>query len=446
MACGQRLLVLWPMAVIRPFRAWRYAPALLQEPQQVLSPMTDGFDEAFFHRLYTHTHSSLHLSLPRAEQPPHLLAEQWMAQGILQQDPMPAFYPFYQTFSLFGEAEQQVRRGFLALVKIGPEPGSDSLVAHEGTLPAGVEARRRGLEECQLQVTPTHGLYSDPYYRIEELLDAYQQSPLLDATDFQGVRSSLSMAAHKQDLDLMREVLLPKKIFVADGHHRLAASRALLQQALADDPYLPEDHPYRYHLMYLSNLRSQDLRILPIHRVVHLPPDLSTSELMADLQHLFHITPHNSRQPLYEAMKGHLHTFGLVWQGRQLLLRLREELDPLELVEPDMPSSVKYLDYTLLHYLVFDKMLGIPWAEQARSSAIRYVAQYNEAVRLAQTTPGTMGIIVNGVEMRQLLAVCNDGWLMPPKSTFFYPKLVCGLTFAGMTEADFTSGWDELFQ
>ena len=431
------------MAEIRPFRAWRYAPEFFRQPMDVLSPMYDGFDDAFFQQLYQQPHSSLHLAMPRDLGAAQAAGLQWRATGVLRQDPLPSFYPFFQTFSLFGHSTQQVRRGFLALVRISPEGEPDTLVPHEGVLPARVAQRAELLQQMQMQLTPTHGLYSDPYFRLEPLLAAYMEAPLMDATDFQGVRSQLSMAVHRKDLDRMREVLAPKKIYIADGHHRVAASRRLLRRALEQNPNLSAHHPYRYHLMYLSNMRGHDLQILPIHRVLRMPAGHTHAQLATDLQLFFELTEHRSRQSLYEAIRDRAHTLGLVWQGRQLILSLRPELDPLELIEPRMPSSVKDLDYTLLHYLVLDKILGMPYEEQATQLDIRYVPQAQEAIRQASDTHAAF--ILNGVPMRSLLAVCNDEWLMPAKSTFFFPKLMNGLVFASLREADYQAPHEALF-
>ncbi|MBX3102648.1 MAG: DUF1015 domain-containing protein [Bacteroidetes bacterium] len=433
------------MAVIRPFRAWRYAPSLLRQCLDVLSPMTDGFDPDFLQSLYLKPHNSLHLAMPPELPASVRLLGKWHLQDELWQDPLPAFYPLWQTFSLYGSPDQYVRKGFLALVRIEPEERQDGIIPHEGILPAAAEARSELIEQLGMQVTPTHGLYSDPYFRLEAIMEEYMMQPLLDCIDFQGVRVQFSMATHKQDLEVAQELLSTRHIIVADGHHRLAASRSLLRRALDQNPRLPEHHPLRYHLMYLSNLRGQDLRILPIHRVVDVPQGLTRRGFFTDLQHLFEVKPLQSKRPLHEELPRQPYTYELVWGEEQWLLQLRPELDPLELVNAPMLSSVKYLDYTLLHYLVLDKMLGYTWETQSRTPHIRYEASHHRVTEAARK-PGKMGFLLNGVDMPQLLAVCNDGCLMPPKSTFFYPKLLNGLLFSSFAPAAADDAFESLFE
>lgn len=430
--------------MIRPFRAWRYAPALQQHPQAVLSPMADGMDPDALAALYQLPHNSLHLAMPQDLAHSARTLAEWRAQGLLWQDPLPAFYPLWQTFSTYGSPRQYVRKGFLAWVRLSPDERQDQIIPHEGILPAAVASRSTLIETLGMQVTPTHGLYSDPYFRLEAMMEEYMVQPLLDTVDAQGVRVQLSMATHKQDLEVAQELLSTRQIVVADGHHRLAASRALLQRALAQDPHLPEHHPLRYHLMYLSNLRGEDLRILPIHRVVAVPPELSRRGFFTDLNHHFEVTPLHSKRPLHEELPAQPYSYAMVWGDEQWLLRLRPELDPLELVPLPLLSSVKYLDYSLLHYLVLDHMLGYAWADQRSSPRIRYEANHHRAVE-AGRAPGHMAFLLNGVGMSQLLAVCNDGCLMPPKSTFFYPKLLNGLLFSSFDPADADTAFDPLF-
>lgn len=434
------------MAVIRPFRAWRYNEAKISDINLKFSPLFDVVSPEQLKALYQIPNNSIHLSVPQSQDEAVGKLKEWKEQGIIQQDPLPGIYIYYQKFSLYGDGKSYTRKGFVVMVRLGAdaEDPQDDIVLHEDTITHSVVERTTLLEKTQLNVAPTHGLYDDPDFRLESLMDSYMTHPLYSYIDYQGVINQLAIVQDPRDLALFRQVLSEKKIYLADGHHRLASSRHLLAQKLQSGEAMAPDSMVNYHLMYLTNLRSDDIRILPIHRLVHLPKEPWNEESLVEPFKAFFevedITSH--RSPVYEAVQKRKRSFGLIWMHKHYLITLRPEMDPIRDNPLPIPDAVKELDYTVLHYFVFDRIFGMSYREQHGRPEIQYIKDYPTILKTAMADPTQLGFITPSTSMDEMMSVCNSGALMPQKSTYFYPKVVCGLLFASIDDHENNSSFD----
>ena len=434
------------MAEIQPVRAWRYDPAQVPAIDDVVSPLFDVVSERQREELYRNPLNSIHLSVPRggsavdaAEAAAARLAA-WRAAGVLRQDELPGIYVYYQYFRLPGVAREFCRKGFICHIR-AYDWAEGVVLRHENTLPAAVSDRAELLAALQLQTSATHGLYRDESFALEALMDAAIQDPLLETEeDYQGARDVLAVV---QDVAAIRQFqarLAQQTVMLADGHHRYEGSLAYRQarQLAADPASLTGHEPWQYHLMYLTNAASDDLRILPTHRLLlELPAALASltdAELLARLAVYFTVRPQVEAQDLPELLAGKRWAFGLYLPGgRAYKLRLRPELHPL-LDWPTTPE-VKDLDLTVLHFFVFEKILGIVGADTQRSwPGVAYVRGLAECLQRVDRGEARAAFLTNEVSMAQVEAVCASGAVMPPKSTFFYPKVLGGLLFTSIAD------------
>ncbi|MCB9231252.1 MAG: DUF1015 domain-containing protein [Bacteroidia bacterium] len=431
------------MAVIRPFRALRYNEEVIADINLKFSPLFDVVSKEELEKLYQIPNNSIHLSVPRSMDDAVAKLHHWREEKILRQDALPAIYIYYQEFFLYGEPQKYVRKGFVSMVRIHDTENAGDVVLHEDTISHSVSDRMELLERTRLNVSPTHGLYSDPDFSLEKLMDEYMEHPRYQYLDYQGVNNKLAIVQHKADIDRFIAAMRERKIYLADGHHRLASSQAL-QKKMGN---LPGDPMVNYHLMYLTNLHSDDLRILPIHRVLRTPGHPQTAKgLLRRFDPWFTIQDvSKSKQPLYEEVRRKKNTFGLVVGGNQYLISLRPETDPVRDNPLALPEAVKKLEYSVLHYFVFDRIFGIPYERQTFSQQIEYQKDYSTAVREANESHEAVAFIVGGLTMDDMMAVCNTGALMPQKSTYFYPKVICGLIFASIDENDNNTPFDACF-
>jgi uncharacterized protein (DUF1015 family) len=430
------------LAEIQPVRGWRYNPALSAEIDEVVSPLFDVVSVRQREALYRNPLNSIHLSVPRAEGelPPTQAAArrlaQWQAAGVLRQDGLPGIYAYYQYFRLPGEGRERCRKGFMCHIR-ATDWADNVVLRHENTLPAAVNDRAELLAELQFQTSATHGLYRDEAFELEAFLDEAIQDPLCQTEeDYQGARDVLALIQDAEVIRRFQAVLAGRQVILADGHHRYEGSLAYRQaRELAAGPAGSTGHePWNFHLMYLTNAASDDVRILPTHRVLReLPGGLPDAELLARLATYFTVLPQAEAQDLPELMAGKRWAFGLYLPGGAYKLRLRPEVHA-QLDWPTTPE-VKDLDLTVLHFFVLEKVLGIVGPDaQRRWPGVAYVRGLAECLQQVDRGEARAAFLTNEVTMAQVEAVCYSGAVMPAKSTFFYPKTLAGLLFSSLQE------------
>lgn len=425
------------MAVLRPFRGWRYNRDRFHSNYEVFSPLFDVVPEEERKRLYGIPYNSIHLAMPQDKQRVHELLAQWKHERILIQDPLPAFYTLSQKFSLRHGEAFFTRKGFMAMVRLDKK----DIILHEQTIPQSVEERVDVLARTLLNVAPTHGFYDDPHFIIENLLHPYFHNAYQRYVDYQNVINKFNIVQHKSIIEKIQQFFEGKQIILADGHHRLASSFRWLEKMEAEHPDLDEYAIARYHFMYLTNIRGSDVRILPTHRLFFAEKDLQEKELYERAKPYFQIIRIDRNVDLAEEITGTRCCFGIKHKDFKWIVILKPEYQRLEAMKLDLPPPVKALEYTQLHYYWFEKVLGIPYSEQAANPSIRYARDTAE-IKNACTQGNVLGIIVNEVKIEEMLAVCRSGALMPQKSTFFYPKIVTGFVFASINEYENQSTFD----
>ncbi|RZK62793.1 MAG: DUF1015 domain-containing protein [Hymenobacter sp.] len=443
------------MAEIQPVRGWRYNPALSAEIDALVSPLFDVVSVRQREALYQNPLNSIHLSVPRAAgaAPPVVAAArrlaQWQAAGVLLPDGLPGIYVYYQYFRLPGVAREFCRKGFMAHIR-ATDWREGVVLRHENTLPAAVNDRAELLAALQFQTSATHGLYRDADFELEKLMDEAIRDPLCQTEeDYQGARDVLAVIQDAPTIRRFQRVLAGQPVILADGHHRYEGSLAYRQaRELAAGPGGSTGRePWHYHLMYLTNAASDDLRILPTHRVLReLPGGLSEQELLTRLAGYFTVQPQAEAQDLPEVIAGRPWAFGLYLAGGGAYkLRLRPEVHAE--LDWDTTPEVKALDLTVLHFFVLEKVLGIGGADAQRAwPGVAYVRGLAECLQQVDRGEARAAFITNEVTMAQVEAVCYSGAVMPAKSTFFYPKTLAGLLFTSLRDDAAATCFDHYFQ
>jgi len=424
-------LSLCPMARIRPFRAWRYNTHQVGELNEQFSPLFDVVNEAQLQALYQKPYNSIHLSVPRSHDETVKRLRNWKQTGVLEQDKQPSLYVYYQYFTLYGERKPLIRKGFIAMI----EAKEGDIILHEDTITHSVANRVKLLSRTQLNVAPTHGLYPDPNHELESLMDWYiEQQAIYHYIDYQGVINKLALISDPAHIARFEAKLAEQPVYLADGHHRLESSK-VFRDELAQQGKLGADDMANYHMMYLTNLYAEGLQILPTHRVYFEEEKIDLAAIRSQLSDYFTIEDvSRSRKSIVGLLKGKDCAFGMVSLGRKWLLQPKQEIDLEKEISLNLPSPLKKLSYTILHYLIFDKILKIPYAEQNKSRQIAYEKDYARAISLVNTSKAKLAFITQGVQMETMLEICDTGYKMPQKSTYFYPKVVCGLVFGTINQ------------
>jgi len=426
------------MAEILPLKAWRYNTLLEQQIEELTSPLFDVVSAKQREALYQNPYNSIHLSVPRGENPSDRAAQllqEWKAKGVLIQDDLPGIYVYYQYFRLPGGNKEYCRKGFICHIK-AYDWHEQVLLRHENTIPSAVNDRIELLEKTEMNTSATHGLYTDPEFVLETYMDESIQSPIYETEDYQGVRDVLAVIHDLKVIRLFIETLQDKQVLLADGHHRYEGSLEFRKKMMALNTGHTGLEPYNYHLMYLTNSEADDLRILPTHRVLE-NMDLSDEEFLDKLRPYFVIMPKEDPFELNEVIAGKNWAFGLYLSGNAYKLRLKPEVHAL--IDWDIPQEVKDLDLTVMHYFVFKKALGISREAQRNYAGLSYVRNFTACISKVDAGAARLALITNDVSMEQVKRVCYSGAIMPQKSTFFFPKVICGFLFSSIKENEFTT-------
>ncbi len=425
------------MAEIRPIKGWRYNNALQADIESLTSPLFDVVSEHHREALYKNEFNSIHLSVPKgpkASENAAVKLEEWKKAGILKQDPIPGIYVYYQYFTLPGSTKEFVRKGFISFVK-AYHWDENEILRHENTIPKSVNDRIEILEKTKLNVSATHGLYTDEDFELEPYMDESIQSPLSELEDYQGVREVISVIHDAKIIKKFIDKVGPQKIILADGHHRYEGSMLYRQKMIKENPNHTGEEAYNYHMMYLTNGASDDLRILPTHRLIQGMNHLSEDEILKKLENDFIIKTVENATDINEIILGKQWAFGLIFKEKTYKIRLKpEKIDSMTWPFPDV---VKHLDLTVLHYFFIQKILGIKGKEQRSSEHITFERNFVNCLTKVMQGEAQFALITKEINMEQVNQVCKSGFTMPQKSTYFYPKTICGFLFSSIEENEF---------
>lgn len=431
------------MAEILPFKAWRYSEKFSERIEELTAPLFDVVSPQQREQLYKNPYNAIHLSVPRSPQPIQNAKKtilEWKNNGVITQDPLPGVYVYYQYFRLPGEEKERCRKGFIVQIK-AYQWDEGVILRHENTIVSAVNDRVDLLAGTQMQASPTHGLYEDSQFQLEQYMDAAMSSPIYEVEDYQGVREVLAVIHDAEVIGRFLKVIGSKQIILADGHHRLEgaiAYRKKRREAFQNKKWKAHD----FHLMYLTNTASDDLKILPTHRLFY-DLHLAIPEFFEKLRDWFLIKPFSDPEELGTYTFRRVRKFGLLIGDEAYIIELKPEL--FDQINQEMPEVLRKLDLVILHEVLFRRILGIPHEEQRTNENLVYERNFSKCLREVQSQKASFAIITRELEMSQVLDVCKSGFLMPQKSTYFYPKALSGLIFASIDQDEFEFDYDAFF-
>jgi len=406
------------MAVVRPFRGLRpgkeYAEKVAAPPYDVLDS-----DEAR-EMAGGNPWSILHVTKPEIDLDPSIGlyddrvyargAENLRALvngGILRRDESPRFYFYRQVMGAHSQT------GLVACASVD-DYENDVIRKHELTRKDKEIDRVRHIEADDAQVGPVFLTYPDEP-AVSAVADRVCSSgPEYDFVASDGVRHTLWIVEEEADISSLVEAFsgIPA-LFVADGHHRSAAATRIARKRRESDPGHTGQEEYNFFLAVV--FPKSHMRILPYNRVVSDLGGLSTGEFLGLVGRSFRVeeTP-EERAP-------DIRQFSMYTSGRWFLLEALPGSFPAD-------DPVRSLDVSILQENLLGPILGID--DPRTSGRIDFIGGIRgtaELVRLVDSGRHAVAFSLHATTMDQLLAVAQTGSVMPPKSTWFEPKLRSGL-------------------
>ena len=420
------------MAEISPFRAWRYSRELTPNIGELTSPLFDVATEKQKSVLYENPFNSIHLSIPAGERPAESAArflKQWKDCGCIQRDIDRCIYVYYQYFRMPGDPTQYCRKGFICKIRIY-DWEQDVILRHENTMPRSVDEQIELLAATRLNVSPTHGLYTDESFELEKYMDESMQRPICETEDYQGIRDVLGIIRDPRIIDRFVGLMDDKKVILADGHHRYAGSLAYMKQQMVANEAHTGDESYNFHLMWLTNTESRDLKILPTHRLIKRLADFDENAILKKLEAHFIVKPVSNPDHMNEIIAGKKWTFGVIFRDNAFQVRLKP--DAIHNLKWSFPPEIKSLDLTVLHFFIVQECLGIKGEDQLNSGCIEYERSFPSCLTKVIKGDVQLALITNDVSIDDVKTVCASGCTMPQKSTHFWPKVICGFVFSSI--------------
>jgi uncharacterized protein (DUF1015 family) len=418
------------MAEIRPFKAWRYSHELVENIGELTSPLFDVASEKQKAALYANPLNSIHLSIPAGDCPAENAAKllhQWKVQGRLLRDTDAGIYVYYQHFRLPGDQIRYCRRGFICKIRIY-DWDQNVILRHENTMPGSVDEQVALLGATRLNASPTHGLYTDEALALETLMDESMQVPICETEDYQGIRDVLGVIRDPAIIRRFVEVMQDKQVILADGHHRYTGSLAYMKQQMSTNPDHTGYEGYNYHLMWLTNTQAGDLKILPTHRLIKGMEPFNENAMVRKLEKYFIVNPVPNPDIMPEVIADQPWSFGLISADNAYRVRLKPHV--LATMRWNFPEEIKALDLTVMHYFIIQEVLGLQGRDQSTSACIEYERSFAACLNRVMQKEVQLALITNEISISDVKTVCSSGYTLPQKSTYFWPKAICGFVFS----------------
>ena len=419
------------MAKIRPFRAVSYNQGKISDLSKVVCPPYDIISPArqeYYHSLHPNNfiHILLGKDIPGEDKYRRagVYFKDWLKNKILIQAEAPAMYFYSQEYILRGE--KKTRLGFIGLLHL--EDKNSSVFRHEHTHLEPKEDRIRLLKQVKANLSPIFVLFHDKKRIIQSTCQQCIQGkkPIIDITDDEKTIHKLWQIDSGDILDKMQSKIQNENIFIADGHHRYEVACAYRDEMKKRLDATTDEEDFNYILTYFTNVESKGLTILPIHRLVRLSSKLDFENLVINLKEYFDVDEVKDRTQFFFLMeKGGLaeHVLGMYKNKRYLLLRLKN-VKILDKMIGDRPKAYRSLDVSIFNYIILKNILRIGLEDKENISFNPYT---DELIRRVDADTSYIAFFLNPVKVQQMISVALTGERMPPKSTYFYPKVLSGL-------------------
>jgi uncharacterized protein (DUF1015 family) len=409
------------MADIEPLRAIHYDLAKAGPLGDLAAPPYDVIDPEQRAQLLTRSpYNVVEIDLPSGDDPYAHAAElfaQWQRSGVLVRDEQPAIWPLEQRYR-GPDGAQRTRRGFFARVRV-EDYGAGRIRPHERTHPGPKEDRLRLTRATQANLSPIFSLYSDPGARAWAALSgAASTAPWGEVTDADGTLHRLWRCSDPSAIEEVQRTLAGVELLIADGHHRYETARVYAEE-------IGGEGEHRYVLMCLVALEDAGLTVFPTHRLVRGLDTERRTALAKAIERDFIATPVSAEELAPAAGSGPLE-LGYVDSDRMLRLVLREQAIA-DRALPDMPPSYRQLDTGVLEALLLKGALGLTDDDISHLNGFGYARDARQALELVRSGDYDAAFVLRPTPVEAVREVAAAGVNMPPKSTYFFPKVLTGL-------------------
>lgn len=286
---------------------------------------------------------------------------------------------------------------------------------HESTREDKKKDRTCHVETCSAHTGPVFMAYCGGQKIRENLQTVTEKRPLYDFETEDGVRHQLWQVADQKQIECMTEYFaMIERLYIVDGHHRAEAAVKVAEKRRRENPDYNGTEQFNYFLAVL--FPAEELMICDYNRVVRKTGEYTDDELINKLKPYFDVQMSEDGR-VYPSKKGEI---GMYMDGRWFRLNVKQSICPEDIVDG--------LDVSILQNMVLEPIFGIH--DPKTDPRIQFVGGsrgLSELENIVDRESDAAAFAMYPVSMEELICVADAGRLMPPKSTWFEPKLLSGL-------------------
>jgi uncharacterized protein (DUF1015 family) len=415
------------MADVQPLRALHYDLGKAGSLDRLTAPPYDVIDAAGRAELAARSpYNVVEIDLPEGEDryaKAGSLFDKWQQEEVIVRDDEPALWVLRQSYRM-PDGSTRVRSGFFAKVRITPY-GQGLIRPHERTHPAAKEDRLQLMRATSANLSPIFALYPDPDAQAWNALEpATDTTPWGEVTDGDATTHTVWRVTDEEAIGQVQRALADQELLIADGHHRYETARTYAEE-------IGGEGEHNYVLMCLVSLSDPGLTILPTHRLVGELDSARRSRLDELLERDFRTRPVELEELEPEPSRnGGLPVFGYLDGDETRTLRL--ELNSADRADDALAGhseSYRRLDSAVLEKVVLEDALGMSEDDISHQRGLGYARDVDDVLARVRSGEFEVAFLLRPTPVEQVKAVVQAGETMPPKSTYFHPKVLTGLLF-----------------
>jgi len=417
------------MRRVEPLNALHYDLERVGGLQDVLAAPYDVIDAEKRRALLDRSpRNAVRIDLPQEGADPYAGAAaelaRWEEEGTLTRDSEPAVYVLEQRYTAPGGGER-TRTAFLARVRV-EEYGPGRIRPHERTHPGPKEDRLRLTRATRANLSPIFSLYGDPEGTARAALDAARaDAPWGEAGDEDGTVNRVWRVADPAAIGALTSTAAASELLIADGHHRYETARAYAEEVGGEGPH-------RYALMALVALEDPGLTVYPTHRLVSGLTSEQREALREAILRDFDAEELKDPNELEPEPADDLPVrIGYIDAHFRKPYRLTLK-DPAlaRAAMPGRSEAYRRLDTAVLEALLLERALGYTPERIDHLDGFGYARDLGQALELIERGDYDAAFVMGATPVRRIREVADAGENMPPKSTYFFPKIPTGVVFS----------------
>jgi uncharacterized protein (DUF1015 family) len=418
------------MADIQPFRALRYDPDRTGGLQDVVAPPYDVIDAPQRAALQSRSpYNIVGIDLPEGGDDRYDDAarrlDAWRRDRVIVEDGQSALWTLAQDY-IGPDGRRRTRQGFFARVRVEAY-GAGKIRPHERTHPGPKEDRLRLTRATRANLSPIFSLYSDPAGSAwEALAPAHGSTPWAQTTDDDGTVNRLWRVADPDAIATVEQVLGDTELLIADGHHRYETARVYAEEVGGEGPH-------QFVLMCLVSLQDPGLTVFPTHRLVRGLTGQQHEALAAALRRDFEIEPLEATDQLAPASGDKVRIGYIDSHFRKPFMLTLKDPAIADAALPDRAEPYRRLDTAVLEALVLKGALQMTEDDIDHLNGLGYARDFDQALELVGSAAYDAAFFMAPTPIERVQAVASAGESMPPKSTYFFPKVPTGLLLNPLT-------------